>query len=192
MSAMTASMFYVNKITRPFNVPMLAFEVAFIEINKLGDDLTEERLISIYSDVLVSQCKVEVSQQNLDHLVNVISTSSTIEDSVKASAKSSQKGGFTSQFYKYFLDVPIDQMLLQICGYDMQKAEYLYCVADREDTLKVVEAYTTRLQQDHMVMLESCVCGFGGDMKSSDSDHAKEYNVSDNIEEAKQAFKNLF
>lgn len=181
------SIFYKN-LSRKFKVPMLCYEYISEQIQSLEGD-NEEGYLEIYCKALEDICKVNPTDDNLNYLIEVLTTSSQVSESKPASSKGSK--GFCSSFYNYFFDLQSDKMLLQICGYDIDKAYKLYCEEDREDVLALIDSYVSRTQQDQTVLLESCVYGFGGSMEDSNSS-VVEFDLTNNFEDAEKALKAFF
>jgi len=184
------SIFYTSRYGRSFAVPMLAYEYMGVEFSKEGVAEDEEKIGEVYRTALEEICKVKFNKDTLQELVS--RAQGTMSEASGGEGKSNKppKKGFTSTFYKYFLDLPADKLLLQVCGNDYKVAEHLYCVLDRDDTMEVIAGYTARLQQDHGVMLEACAFGFGGEA-SGGGGGVVELDPADE-EAVKQTFKGLF
>ena len=190
----TPSIFYTARYGRSFAIPMLAYEFMGLEFAKDGVAEDEKMVVQVYREALEGICKVKYTTENLKELVD---RSQRIAKEASETATASDrpapkpKKGFTTGFYKYFLDLPADKLLLQVCGNDYAAAENLYCSMDREDAMELVSGYIARLQQDQGVMLEACAFGFGGEASGGSSGEVVDLDPGD-IASAKETFKGLF
>jgi len=177
---------------------MLAFEYLAIEFSEMTD-IDDNGVLKVYNHVLKDFCGVEPDdKKNFSYLTKRItelreesSSSSKEEESNPDIPKPKAKDGFCTEFYKLLLDFPTDELLLQMTGYDLTKAEQLYCMEDREDVKTLLKTYVSRLQIDHSVMLQATAYGFGGEASSGSGDtkpQVSEALNSDNAKDLQAAF----
>lgn len=166
------TIYYREKFDLKFPIPLLAYEVLQYRMSELGDDFEPEDLQPIYDTVLTQVCGVADPQADdyvyLVEAIKEVIASGTNEQ--PATSKGDGKRAYSSEFYKYFGLLPTDTTCLQVCGFDYEKARVLYCEVDRTIAMEIISQYVTRLQNDHTIMLESCVYGFGGNLDGASSD----------------------
>jgi len=164
------SIFNNDLLVHSFPIPLLAYELLEIELaNTSEEDITEEKVQKMYRDILIKACGVvQPKRADLEEFLN--RTDKVLKQLAKGAGKAATNTevkkslGFSSHFYKFIDKLDIPSLILNCTGFDYQKAKYLYCEVDRDAAMQIVSCYIDRIQQDHKIMLESAVYGFGGDM----------------------------
>jgi len=184
------SIFFKRNYQRLFDVPLLAFE--YIGQQSGGVEESEDALRAVYQEVLSGICGVEFNQANIDYLNTRLDEAAKEAQSASKPTPKAGKGDrkFSAAFWEDFESTPLEGKLMQMVGYDYDKAAHLYCKVDREDVMSLLESFIKRLNSDQVIQLEACVFGFGG--KMSKSEQAKEHDMSGHNPEAHQMLKNFF
>lgn len=176
------TVFYKGKFERRFPIPILAYERLEILVSEEDYDTDNgEEVVKMYIAIMEECCGVsDPEEADITYFLTTVNATFNTPEKPKPASEgkngpAKKKKGYATDFYKMIEEQDTASLILNAVGFDYKKAEYLYCVADRTEALLVVEKYLDRLQQDHRIMLESSVYGFGGDM--GDSNDAAETKV---------------
>ena len=156
------SLFYNQLEKDRFILPLIALESYAI---KKPFCKTEEDLLSLIYDILSTYCLGrELEPDDLQTFYDRLEAFNKERD--EAAQNPPLKGAsFGTSFTEYIQTLPIDQLLLRMCGYDYDNAKVLYCEVDRDEVICIARMYVTGLLEEHKVAMEACMYGFGGKYK---------------------------
>lgn len=168
------SMFY-QKIDRLFDIPMVCFEHILLSL-KTEDSEDLQKIEQVYRQALVKYCGIKkVMGRDLEYLSERVNR--FIEDQYQLREKSEDKSRPSPAKKTYYGESYSDwvssletwQACLLTAGFDLQKAEYLYTVADRDDAIECIALYLEKTKKDQGVQFESVVFGMGGNLDGTKS-----------------------
>jgi hypothetical protein len=92
-----------------------------------------------------------------------------------------------SSFNQFMSSLDSSRVLLWACGFDYEKAEYLYTKVDRSIANQVIADFVSIQQEQNILLLESTMYGFGGKY----SEESEDENIVDATEMGADALRKL-
>lgn len=160
------SIFYSARFERPFPVPLLAFE-------RLAN-LADLPPLAAARQVLSEVCRISEPPEAaciylLDRFKSASESAQELSNGEISEGSQASYRGLGTSFTDFFRSLDTSRILLIATGYDYKKAEYLYCVVDRDEAMQVVKDYLRMQEECNTYRYEAALYGFGGHYKNDDS-----------------------
>jgi hypothetical protein len=159
-----SSVFYKAQFEQRFPIPLIAFEHLTAKSSLSPEDLTLE--------VLSACCgKPNPTQEDIGYFLAVIQQESTtaqqvIDEAPSAEAATAKAKTLGAAFQQFLQTLDSARILLWACGYDYQRAEYLYTKVDRSIANQIIEDFLKILHEQNTYLFEAGLYGFGGSYKN--------------------------
>lgn len=188
------SVFYRSVYERPYPITLLALE-RFYHLQDAGD--LEEAILR----TLIECCGCETPTEDdaryfLDRFAALAEEVKSKQPEPEPSTTRQEPPSKTlhSSLHELYSSLPTDRMLLWMCGYDYQRAQYLYTRVDRDDVMKMIEDWLSVNLEQARSQFEAALYGAGGSYKSDASQPEEgvvDLSKSDG-KEMKAALKGIF
>jgi hypothetical protein len=150
-----------NKAHRPFAIPLLAFE----RFSELRQQLTNEAKVleSVVIPTLVECCSiVDPTEQDIEYFLERLERVGKEANSLSDAPKPSYARTLGSAYAGALRKLDTAGLILYMCAYDFNKANYVYTKLDRDIALEMVDSFLELKAQENNLLFESCLYGFGG------------------------------
>lgn len=177
-----------------FPVSLAAFEFLIESLANL-QDVNEVSIAEVYSTAMTNYCNQEsANQEGLNYISDRLSEANKAAGELKGGEDKGKavKRGFSTEFDKFMRGLPMDTLILQMCGYDFDKAKHIYFKVDRDVALAIVGSYIERSKQDNLIKFEASVYGFGGSFEGGSKEADHQFDVSDGSKSADALLKSMF
>ena len=161
------SIFYHCQYEQLFPVPLIAFE----RLYALQDLPPEEALSKVLSECCGKPKPTEAEiQYFLGRLKSDAEEANTRVASITGEANRSPTKTLGTSFQKFLTELDSARLLLWACGYDFDRAKYLYTQVDRSIATQIIDDFLKLQHERNTYQFEAVLYGFGGSYSSDAQD----------------------
>jgi hypothetical protein len=164
---MSVSILYQSIFPDSFPVPLAAFDrmgrlMDAVRREGLTGEELEQAVLGVYAQVLKECCGIsKPTEHHLRRLSERLEGASRDEDPSEVDTRPAVRS-FGTEYAKLLDGLSLDERLMMMCGYDLEKALHLYTKVDRDEVLALLRGYTALQVEEHRLLFESVLYGMGG------------------------------
>lgn len=193
MSDSKSDILYERRFTKRFFFPMAAHDRLrglLKETREAGINPEEEEVFVALCHQTVKDC-CRIPDPNSEELGRFMDRLQEINDKanadiIKDGDRGPAKKSYGTDFVQMLQESSMDQLLLMLCDYNVEKADYLYSEVDRDHVDIMIDHYIKKEMEKHKINMEGCLYGFGGsysgDSKSGSSSPAPSNNDDPSVQ----------
>jgi len=167
-----------------FPISFMALEVYSTRASQAGKD--DELLLSALSHAIKTCCGISnPSDRDVAYFVERLEAFYSEKNVESATPAVQDNPGFGTEFANYLSSLRVDQLLLKMCNYDYEKANFLYCEIDRDSVQEMLSEYMRGCHELNRVNMEASMYGFGGSYKPK-SGGAMDLDSEEGVQSFKQ------